>query len=142
MEENLKENRANEIITSKSNLKLMNALYDAFKTTCKIITSKGLGTGFFIKLEKKNSPFYCLMSNEHIIERKMIESKESIEILYENQHKTLKIILDTSKRFIQEYTFIKIDVALVEILPEDEIKEEYFALPCYDFLNGYDQFMN
>ena len=27
-------------------------------------------------------------------------------------------------------------------MPEDNIQEEYFALPCYDFLNSYDQFIN
>ena len=89
--------RINEIKIPKSNLNSINFLYDACKSTLKIITSSGIASGFFIELERKDNPFYCLMTNEHVLTNSMIESKEDIEIYYDNQHKKLKIKLDKQK---------------------------------------------
>ena len=120
----------------------MDILYDSCKSTLKIITSLGLASGFFIKLEKNKSPFFCLMTNEHVITKKMIESKKDIEIYYDNQHKKLNINLDINQRFIKEFSHLKIDITIVEILPEDKISDDYFLLPNSDYLNGYEQFNN
>ena len=35
-----------------------------------------------MSLEKENSPFYCLITNEHLITEELIESKAEIVILY------------------------------------------------------------
>ena len=56
--------RINEIKIPKSNLNSINLLYDACKSTLKIRTFSGIASGFFIELERKDNPFYCLMSNE------------------------------------------------------------------------------
>ena len=136
------EDRINQILIPKSDIKSFNIFYDACKSTCKIITSSGIGSGFFINLEKNNSSFYCLMTNEHVIEKKMIDSKEDIEILYENQHKKININLGDKKRFIKDYKYLKIDVTVVEILPQDDIKNDYFLLPNLDYINSYEQFIN
>ena len=69
-------------------------IYDACKGVVKIMTSTKLGSGFFIKLEKGNSPFYCLMSNEHIISKDIIEKKEKIEVFYD------KIIMHSKRFFV------------------------------------------
>ena len=53
-----------------SSLIQANILFKLFSATCQIITSRGNGSGFFLKL--KNYPLYCLLSNEHIITKKII----------------------------------------------------------------------
>ena len=110
----------------------------SFKNSC----LKSNCFGFFLKLDRKQSPFYCLMSNEHAIDKKMIESKESIEIYYDNQHKKINIILDKMKRYIRDYRYLGIDATIVEILPEDKIPKDYFLLPNLNYITGYDQFLN
>ena len=132
----------NEVKIPNSNFKKIDILYDACKSTLKIVSNSGLASGFFIKLEKNKSPFFCLMTNEHVISKKMIESKEDIEIYYDNQHKKLNINLDTKKRFIKEFSYLKIDITIVEIISEDEVSNDYFLLPNLDYLNGYGQFIN
>ena len=144
MEDNFGENekRINEVILSSGVLKQLNILYDACKSTCSIITNSGIGSGFFIKLEKNNNPFYCLMSNEHVLQRKMIDSKETIEVFYENQHKKINIKLDKDKRFIRDFRYLRIDITVVEILEEDNVKEDNFLLPNLYYINGYNDFLN
>ena len=136
------ENRINEIKIPKSNLNSINVLYDACKSTLKIISSSGLASGFFIELEKKDNPFYCLMSNEHVITNNMIESKEDIDIYYDNQHKKLKITLDRIKRCIKEFRYLNLDITVVEILPEDRVDKDFFLLPNLEYIMGYEQFLN
>ena len=41
-----------------------------------IINNKSYGTGFLMELEKENSPFYCLITNEHVISEDLIEKKK------------------------------------------------------------------
>ena len=136
------ENRINQCQIDKSNFIKINKLFDICKGVAKIITLKQLGTGFFIKLEKGNAPFYCLMTNEHIIKRDMIKKNEKIYILYDNQHKKFTINLNQNERFIKDYKYLNIDITIIEILKKDNISSEYFLLPNTDYLNGYSQFDN
>ena len=64
--------------------------------------------------------------NEHVITNSMIESKEDIEIYYDNQHKKLKIKLDKQKRCIKEFRYIYLDISIVEILEEDKVDKDFF----------------
>ncbi len=84
MESNNKE-RINEnmIINSEIN-KIDKCLIKVCKSVCKIRISNSVGSGFLIKLYRENNPFYCLMTNEHVITKKMIELKEKIDIYYDN----------------------------------------------------------
>ena len=136
------ENRINQCQIDKSNFIKINKLFDICKGVTKIITEKQLGTGFFIKLEKGNAPFYCLMTNEHIIKRDMIKKNEKIYILYDNQHKKFTLNLNQNERFIKDYKYLNIDITIIEILKKDNISSEYFLLPNTDYLNGYSQFDN
>ena len=136
------EYRINQGEMENSKFKNIRKIYDACKGVVKIMTSKKLGSGFFIKLEKGNSPFYCLMSNEHIISKDIIEKKEKIEVFYDNQSKTINIILNKNERFIQDYRFLNIDSTVVEIIPKDNILKDFFLLPNIEYKNGYDQFIN
>ena len=94
-----------------------------------VINNESYGTGFLMKLEKENTPFYCLITNEHVIPEELIETKAEIKILYaqNNQKDVLKIKLDQGERFIRNYGYLGIDATAVQIFPEkDEIKKEFF----------------
>ena len=120
----------------------INKHVEVYKSICKIITSNQLGTGFFIKLNVGKNPFNFLMTNEHVITQEMIEKKKEVEIKYENQKKSLNISLDVEKRMIKDFLYLNIDVVIIQILPKDEIQEDFFLLPNIEYLNGYEQFEN
>ena len=105
-------------------------LNKASRAVCKIITNGKLGTGFFIKIYMRNYTKFFLMSNEHVIDKNLIENKEIIEIHYDYGFKSIKIKLDNNERLINEYkTNYNLDVTTVEILKEDNINDDYFLLP-------------
>ena len=120
--------RKNEVETKSSVIKEINInLYEVCKSVCKIIYKNNFGTGFLIKLYKGEKELFCLMSNQHVITKEMIESKEIIDIRYNLEKKWLKIKLDEKERFIKYNE--QIDFTIVEIISEDKIKDKYFLLP-------------
>ena len=92
-----------------------------------------IGTGFLIKLFNEDKPFFCLMTNAHIIKDEMIDSKISIEIYYDFENIKKKITLNKDERWIQ--TFSLLDITFVEILEEDNISKDYYLLPYLDDVN-------
>ena len=66
-------------------------------SVCKIIINKYNGSGFFIKLNINDNILLCLMTNEHVIKKEMVENKENIEIKYDYESKGIKIKLDKKK---------------------------------------------
>ena len=65
------------------------------KCTAKIfLTDNGKGSGFFTKFKRNNKLFYCLLTNQHVIEPEMIVDGYEIIIKYDNESKELKIKLD------------------------------------------------
>ena len=78
------------------------------------------------------------MTCEHAINKRMINSKETINVKYNCKIKNIDIKLDS--RFIKCYKYLGIDATAIEILEKDGIKEEFFLLPNYDYKKGYDQF--
>ena len=76
------------------------------------------------------------MTNEHVIKKEMIESKEIININYNYEEKWIKIKLDENKRFI---LYDKdMDVTIIEIKEVDKIKYKYFLIPninIIDYIN-------
>ena len=142
------EERINEIYIEGNEFLPMSNYYDICKSTVKIRikkeSSEGYGTGFFIKFAKINKPFYCLMTNEHVINKKLIDEKKNIEIFYENQHLKLVICLNKEERIIQNfknYKTFNIDATLIQILEKDNINEDYFLLPSLGYINGYNSFI-
>ena len=136
--ENKKDERANEVLIPGSEMyPIDSCLYEVCRSICKIITPKKVGTSFFIKLYKNGKTLFSLMTNEHVVERGMIENKETIEVSYDNQKKRIKITLNKDERFIQSYKEIDpdidIDCTIIEILKEDNINEDYFLLPNNDY---------
>ena len=96
-------------------------ILNAIKSVCKIMTNTDEGTGFLIKLFKDNKEFYCLMTNRHIIEKDVIETKQKIIIYFDTENELREIILDKDKRYIKEYGNINLDITIIEILKEDNI---------------------
>ena len=111
----------------------INNIFENLKSICKIKFNNYIGNGFFIKFYKDGKALNCLMSNSYIITKKMIESKEIIEVYYKYKRKMIKIKLDEKIRFI--YYNSEMDITAVEIILEDKIGEKYFLLP---YLNNLD----
>ena len=97
-----------------------------------------IGTGFFIKFELKNKLKYFLMTNHNIIGENLIKDKKLIKFDYreDDKEKNFEIQLDRNKRYIKCYGE-PLDVTLVEILDEDNIKKDNFLEPDLNYKNGY-----
>ena len=98
---------------------------------------KETGTGFFIEIEK----IKFIMTNNHIITQKMVDSKKNFIMKIKNN--TIEIKLDKYKRYIR--CFEKpIDITIIEILEEDNIKNEEVKFLEFDleYCNGYESNFN
>ena len=138
MEEDIEDEiLTNEVQIPDSYMIPFEALNEFQKCICNIKIEKGLGTGFLVKIlrkekekEQKNK-FYCLITSEHIIDEKIIKKNTNILIKYdyhEENHKQLSIEInkDTEdKRFIRSFQYLGIDATVVQIY-ENEIEEKYF----------------
>ena len=98
----------------------------ATKSLCKILAGNKVSSGFLIKLFIGEEDFFCLMTNEHIITKDLIENKEKIKFYYDNESKMREIYLNNKERFIKEFTYLDLDITVIEIIYEDKIEEQYF----------------
>ena len=104
------------------------------KSICKIkietILGIILGTGFLLKFKIEQELFYCLITNENVIKKYIIQNNNNIiYIIYDNEFKCAKIKLGSSQRYIKSFTDIHLDITVVEILDEDNISKDYFLFP-------------
>ena len=67
------------------------------------------------------------MSDSYLIKKEVIDSKQLIDVTLADEKYTLKIKLDKEERFIK-YD-LEFGITIIEIKPEDKIKENYFLLP-------------
>ena len=138
MEEEIKDEiLTNEVQTDDSYMIPVEALNEFQKCICNVIIEKGLGTGFLVKILRKEKEkeqkkkFYCLITSEHIIDEKIIKKNTNILIKYdyhEKNHKELSIEINRGtedKRFIRSHQYLGVDATVVQIY-EDEIQEKYF----------------
>ena len=136
-ESEIKNNKS--IDFKKKSNKINICLKQIYKSICKIILPlpnyNNIVTGFLIKLYKGENPFFCLMTNDHLIDKEIIELNKPIEIYYDFQNKKNTIILNKNERFIQDYKDMNLDILIIEILNKDNINEDYFLLPYYDYNN-------
>ena len=135
-------------IEIKDELKLNNPIDDisnimkVAKGTVKIEldNDKGVASGFFLKLERNNKEFYCLMTNAHVITKEMITNQEKIKIKYDNETKEINLELNEKERIIFCFMGLGIDITIIEIIPKDGIKDKtYFLNPNTD--NNYEEFI-
>ena len=88
------------------------------------------GSGFFLKFERNNKIFYCLMTNQHVITPNFIKKKIEILIKYKNENHSFYLKLDEEERIIICFKqLINLDVTLIEIIPKDKIDDSYFLTP-------------
>ena len=128
----------NQKINKKSDIKEVDKyLNKAFESVCKIIAKESTGTGFLIKLYKDEEELFCLLANEHLINKDMIKSKEIIDVNYKYEEKWLKIKLDKTQRTIKCDS--EKDFTIIEIKPDDKIKVKYFLLPNINKINFINQ---
>ena len=126
----------NECLTNNPLNKIDKNIYTVIKSVCKIEVSDGRGSGFLIKFKKNKKDFYCLMTNEHVVDQEKINNKEKITIYYDCEIEKREIILDKNKRYINEYTDNNLDITIIQILKEDNINKKYFLLPNNN-INNY-----
>ena len=129
--------RTNQRLISDSLLNEIPRIFlQTSKSICKIIIEQNIGTGFLIKFRKGEENFYCLMSCEHVITKKLIEKKSKITFFYDNSNKMKEFSLDTNERYIKDFQDINIDATIVEILAKDNIIDDYFLSPNSEFMDN------
>ena len=89
---------------------------------CKIYLKNGKkGTGFFCSISIQNqNKINVLMTNNHVIDEKIIEKIQTITIIINNE----PIKLNLRNRII--YTNKEFDITIIEIKKDDKIKCNYF----------------
>ena len=121
------EDRINEVEIKDKPIKVVDiSLTKVIKSVCKIINENKISTGFLIKLYKDEKELNCIMTNEHVITKEMIELNKIIDIKYNYEEKGIKIKLDENERYILYNK--EMDIIIIEI-KKDEIKDKYFLLP-------------
>ena len=118
-----------------------NCIIKVSRSICKITIREEnetqFGTGFLLKLNTDdNNQIYCLISCEHVISRNLIEKQCTMDIEYDTSYKRIEIVLDKSKRTIITFDDI-IDLTLVEIIKDDNINEDYFLSPNYQYIKNF-----
>ena len=109
------------------------------KSICKIDIPNKIPYGFLIKFFKNDKDFYCLLTDNDIITKEMIDKKEYIKFFYDGDSKIKKICLNADERYIKDFRDIDINSIVIEILPSDEIEKDYFLLPL---INKYKDLKN
>ena len=125
------------------NIVQINNVYGRLKSVIKIELKEGKGSGFFIKFKKNNKPFYCIMTNQHVVTSELTNKGENILIKYENEKKDLNIELNQKERIIiclKEV--LNIDISIIEIIPKDKIDDSYFLLPNTNYENNLESLLN
>ena len=141
--EDLENYRIDEKFIPNSDLKEVDLLlYNVCKSVCKVVLQEYAGSGFLLKFLRKNKPFKCLITWEHIIKQSIIGLKREIYIYYNNQDNFFKINLNESERIIRSFKYLNIDSTVIEIKDKDNIDDKYFLHPNLDYINGYQQFEN
>ena len=100
------------------------------RSICKIKIDTPLGTkygtGFLLRFYIEQETFYCLVSNEHVISKDIINNQSNIKVSYDSEFKSVNIKLDQNKRYIRSFIDKGLDITVVEIIEEDDIYRDYF----------------
>ena len=117
------------ICGNKNDVFIPKSILNISKSICRIDTSAKSSTGFLIKFLRKNIDFFCLMMNEGVINKQMVEQNQNIVFYYDNENKRKEITLNINERYIKNLRELDIDGTIIEILPTDKISSNYFLLP-------------
>ena len=97
---------------------------DIIKSICQIDFNVKYGSGFLIKLVKGNNPLYYLMSCEHILKTRTLQ--QEVRAYYNHGKDYFTINLAKDHRFFRSYSFLNLDVSVLEIISEDNIDKSFF----------------
>ena len=103
------------------------------------------GTGFFIKI-KNEKEYYFLISNEHVINKSLINTDEKIELILnldnDEKDENYFITLNEKERKIICLHNEKQDISAVEILDTDKFKSKVkFLSVDLNYIDGYSQYI-
>ena len=129
----------NQILIN-NNIKKIDNIYPIFKGTVNIeLKNKDSGSGFFMKFLRNKKLFYCLVTNEHVIQQSMVKNRDKIMIKYENKTKEFSLELNEKERIIVCFGNypINIDVTVVQIISKDKIDDSYFLSPCMNYYESF-----
>ena len=128
--------------TNHANLIPESASDIIYNSIVKIRINKTLfGTGFFMKIKTNEKLKNFLLTCNHLINEQNIKSKDIIEISFGkiNKENHFQIKLDINERKIITFK-PPIDITLIEILDLDNIPEDKYLFPDYNYKNGYDYY--
>ena len=114
-----------------------------FDSIVRIEFDNCIGTGFLVQIKTKLKIIRFLLTCNHVIEQKHVESKTIIKIFYGNKRYEFSkdIILDKDQRFIK--CFEKpIDITIIQILNNDDIGYNKYLIPDYNYKKGYNIYLN
>ena len=146
-------NRINQVIINKAKeennnheegdfIEINRYLTQISKSICKLQINLSdnrciIGTGFLLKFYIEANPFFCLMTNYHVIKKEIVESNKTLFIQFDFENERKNIILDKKQRIIQY--FENLDITAIEILDIDNINEYFFLSPNLDYNNLLDR---
>ena len=88
------------------------------KCICKIKTKNGRGTGFFCTMKSKDKEVQLLITNNHILDKKILSSDSSLNITINNEdEKTIEINENRKVYLNKDY-----DTTIIELNKKDKIK--------------------
>ena len=117
MEDNKKEKYINVSPESVSFEGTKNILNQMSKCICRIYNGFE-GTGFFTKIPFNNILLPVLITNNHILNENDIQKNKKVSIYYNKEIRSIKV--DERRK---RYTNKKLDITIIEIKEEDNIKE-------------------
>ena len=123
-----KENKC--IINISQIINIQNQNDDILKSICeiKLETNNNIikGLGFLLNFWINQEIFYCIISNENIIKKEIINNNNIISLYFNNELISSNLKSDGKKRYIKSLIDYGLDVSVIEILKEDNITKDYF----------------
>ena len=142
-ENNFIDEGENEVSSKYSSSIPESASNKIFDSIVRIEFNGFIGTGFLIQIKTKLKLIRFLLTCNHVIEQKHVDSKTKIKIFYGNKlnESYTEIILDNNQRFIKCFEQ-PIDITIIQILISDYIGCDKYLIPDYNYKKGYDNYVN
>ena len=91
------------------------------KSICKIDNLNGQGTGFSCLIPYNNQKLNVLITNNHILDQKILENIKEIVIKVNDSKEERSLIIDEKRKM---YTNKEYDTTIIELFPEkDDLKK-------------------
>lgn len=142
-ENNIIDEGVNEVSSKYSSSIPETASNKIFDSIVRIQFNGFIGTGFLIQIKTKLKLIRFLLTCNHVIEQKHVDSKTKIKIFYGNKNfeSSKDIILDNNQRFIKCFEQ-PIDITVIQILNSDYIGYDKYLIPDYNYKTGYNNYVN